>query len=207
MSKTRNTLLFSTLIAAIALGVPATSAMAKGGPGFGGAAGLEFQHFDQNGDGSLTPEEMRDIGKARFALMDGNGDGELSADELQAASEARREARFDRMIERLDSDGNGTVSAAEMEAGHAKMREGGKKTRDHARGDKGDHAGKRDGKRDGKPGGKRGGEERRETRGEARFDRMFALIDSDGNGTVSQAEFDSAKERLAARRAPAPTAE
>ncbi|WP_323765443.1 EF-hand domain-containing protein [Marinovum sp.] len=210
MSKTRNTLILSALVAAIALSVPATSALARGGPGAGGAAGLEFQHFDQNGDGSLTPEEMRDVGKARFAQMDGNGDGELSADELQAAAEARRDARFERMIERLDSDGNGTLSAAELEAGHDKMRKGGKMGRDQARGDKDGGSKERGAQRradqDSKQGGKRDGAERREARGDARFDQMFALVDTDGNGTVSQAEFDSAKARLATRRAPtAPT--
>ena len=174
MSKTRTPLIGAALIAAIALSVPAGSALAKGGAGFGGmggAAALEFEHFDQNGDGSLTPEEMRDLGKARFA----------------------------RMVDRLDTDGNGTVSAAEMEAGHDKMRKGGKMGKAHARGDKA-------------RGGKDGGEHRRAdrdgARGGAGFDRLFALIDTDGNGSVSEAEFDSAKERLAARRpgnAPAPT--
>jgi len=202
MSKTRTPLIGAALIAAIALSVPAGSALAKGGAGFGGmggAAALEFEHFDQNGDGSLTPEEMRDIGKARFARMDANGDGELSAEELEAAADARRDARFARMVDRLDTDGNGTVSAAEMEAGHDKMRKGGKMGKAHARGDKA-------------RGGKDGGEHRRAdrdgARGGAGFDRLFALIDTDGNGSVSEAEFDSAKERLAARRpgnAPAPT--
>ncbi len=225
MSKTRNSLVFSALVAAIALSVPATGALAKpGAGGLGGMSTLAFEHFDQDADGSLTKEELRDVGGARFNQMDANGDGELSADELEAAAEARRAARFGRMIERLDTDGNGTVSAEEMAAAHDKMGKRGKTGRDHAHGDKrGDKRGgdarhaehDRDGRmqrggeerraeRDGK---RAGGEERREQRADRRAERLFALIDTDGNGTVSQAEFDSAKDRLAAARrtGPAPT--
>lgn len=147
MSKTRNSLVFSALVAAIALSVPATGALAK--PGAGGPMGmstLAFEHFDQDADGSLTKEELRDIGAARFNQMDANGDGELSTDELEAAAEARRAARFERMVERLDTDGNGTVSAEEMAAAHDRMGKRGKMGRDHAQG--------------GKPGDKRGGEAR-----------------------------------------------
>lgn len=218
MSKTRTTLIGSALVAAIALTLPASSASARGGSGFiggpGGAAALEFEHFDQDGDGNLTPEEMRDVAKARFNATDTDGDGELSAAEIEAAADARKAARFTRMIERLDTDGNGTLSAEEMEAGHDKMRRGGKKGGDHARHeggkrdmDRGDH---RKGMKheDGK-GMKRGDrQERREARGAGGFEKMFALIDTDGNGTVSKAEFDSAKERLASVRGkdrPAPT--
>ncbi|WP_417523201.1 EF-hand domain-containing protein [Marinovum sp.] len=201
MSKTRNTLVGTALVAAIALSLPATSALAKGGMGgMGGGAALQFEHFDQNGDGSLTREEMQDVRKAHFNMVDTNGDGELSADELKAGADARREARFARMVERLDTDGNGTISAAEMEAGKDGMRKGGKMGKDHARdgkarGDK-EHAGK-------DRGGKRG-DDTRQGRGDDRFDRMFALIDTDGDGAVSKAEFDSAKERLANRRGAAP---
>lgn len=224
MSKTRNTLITTALMAAIALSVPATSALAKGGMGgnmggMGTMASLEFADFDQNGDGSLSKEELKDVAKARFNQTDTNGDGELTADELQAAADAKREARFDRMVERLDTDGNGAISAEEMEAGKGKMR--GKFGRDHARGDSDkqgrDHDKRGDGKRgdDARSEGKRGDDERgmkrdgeqRETRRGQMFDQFFALVDTDGNGTLSQEEFDSAKSRLEARRggaAPAP---
>ncbi|TNF23244.1 MAG: hypothetical protein EP318_00715 [Rhodobacteraceae bacterium] len=209
MSKTRTMLIGSALMAAIALGVPATSALAKGGDGFmggrGGAAGLEFENFDQNGDGSLSPEELRDVATARFNAMDTDGDGEVSAAEMEAAADARRAARFTRMIERLDTDGNGTLSAAEMQAGHDKMRDGGRKGRDHARKDggkrgmeKGEHRrGDRQGMKRGD--GQRGDrQQQREARGGQMSDRMFALIDTDGNGAISKEEFDSARARLAA---------
>ncbi|MGY3439318.1 MULTISPECIES: EF-hand domain-containing protein [unclassified Marinovum] len=221
MSKTRNTLITSALMAVIALSVPATSALAKGSMGgkMGGVAGLEFAHFDQDGDGSLTKEELMDVAKARFSKADTNGDGELTADELKASADAKREARFDRMVERLDTDGNGAISAEEMDAAKGKMR--GKMGRDHARGDSDkqgrDHDKRGDGERgddkrsegkrgDGERGMKRGGEQREARRGQM-FDQIFALADTDGNGTLSQEEFDSAKSRLEARRggaAPAP---
>lgn len=209
MSKTRTTLIGSALIAAIAVSVPATSALAKGGQGFmggrGSAAELEFENFDQNGDGSLTQEELRDVAKARFSAADTDGDGELSATELEAAADARRSARYTRMIERLDTDGNGSLSAEEMQAGHDKMRDGGRKGRDQARRDGGKRGMERGEHRRGeargmqREDGQRGDrQDRRAARGGQGFDRMFALIDTDGNGAISKEEFDSAKSRLAA---------
>ncbi|MDO6728761.1 EF-hand domain-containing protein [Marinovum sp. 2_MG-2023] len=230
MSKTRSTLIGSVLVAAIALSVPATGALAKGGDhgrmgGFHGAAGMTFEDFDLDSDGSLTKEELKNIAQVRFNKLDSDGDGQLSAAELEAAAEAKRAARFTRMIDRMDSDGNGTLSAEEMQAGQDKMRKGGKQGHEHARG-KNDERGKdhRMGKRDGEHRGEhrgemRGGEmrggdrqDRREARGEQRFERMFALVDVDGNGTISKEEFDSAKTRLEAARGgkqgqPAPAAE
>lgn len=216
MSKTRTPLIGAALIAAIALSVPATGASAKGMAGMmGGVAALEFEHFDQNGDGSLTRDELRDVHKARFNAADSNGDGELSAEEMQAAAEARRTARYVRMVERLDTDGNGTVSAEEMEAARDRMHErrgqgrdngrdharkdGGKRWQErgeHRRADRGDHRGMNRG----------GHHSERQARGGAMFEQMFALADTDGNGTLSKEEFDSAKARLADARATRPSA-
>ena len=185
MSKTRSTVIGAGLMAALVLTLPATGAMARGGPGGGfGPAMLEFSDLDADGDGKLTKDEMANMAQAHFAKVDANGDGELSADELQAAAAERQARRVARMIETLDSDGNGTLNAEEMKAA-GDMRRG---------------HGKRAGK-DGEGHKKRWGwgkssEERRE----ARMERMFDRIDADGDGAISETEFEEARAHMMKRR-------
>ncbi|MDA7427970.1 EF-hand domain-containing protein [Primorskyibacter aestuariivivens] len=185
MSKTRSTVIGAGLMAAIVLTLPATSAMARGGPSGGfGPAMLEFIDLDANGDGQLSTDEMANMAQAHFAKVDANGDGELSADELQAAAAERQARRVARMIETLDSDGNGTLSAEEMEA-----------ARD-MRGGHGQRAGK-----DGEGHKKRWGwGKSNEERREARIERMFDRIDADGDGAISEAEYDEARAHMMKRR-------
>lgn len=74
----------------------------------------EFTELDVNGDGQITQAEMDAHRTARFAEIDADGDGAVSAAELRAASERKKEARLERMIERFDKDGDGKLSQAEM---------------------------------------------------------------------------------------------
>lgn len=71
-----------------------------------------FGDVDANGDGAVTPAEMRAFGDVRRGMMfdvaDTDGDGFLTADELDAVRTAR-------MIARMDGDGDGRISRAEME--------------------------------------------------------------------------------------------
>lgn len=101
-------ILMSAMILGVALsGLPAAAA------GFGDRP--DFATLDQNGDGSLSREELANAGAARFAAVDTDGDGALSAEELAAAGSERMAKRAERMIERLDSNDDGMLQQAELE--------------------------------------------------------------------------------------------
>lgn len=191
MSTTRKTMMGAGLVAVMALALPATGAMARGGPegGFGPAM-LDFGDLDLNGDGQLTKDELSKQAEARFAKVDTDGDGQLDATELKAAASERQSLMVARMIQRLDEDGNGTLSATEMQA----ARDMGRGHR-MKRGERGDHA-------RGERGGKRWGRDRGEDRREARLDRMFERVDANGDGVISEEEFNTIKDHMARRNAP-----
>jgi len=88
--------------------------------------GPDFAELDADGNGQLTPAEMRAHAAARFAVADSDANGTLSAEELTAAAAARQAERAgrrtDRMIEWMDADGDGALSPAEMpRRGSARM--------------------------------------------------------------------------------------
>ncbi len=141
-----------TLLAAPALAaghdtaMPATGAAkaaAKAKPRIHGYMAL-FTKADANGDGLLSPDEIRAYRKAIFESRDSNGDGRLTKEELVAAAMKRVEQRItrrvdarmarrdrngdgaidmneavgtrgiDRLFKRFDANGDGRLSAAEM---------------------------------------------------------------------------------------------
>lgn len=182
------------LFAATALSMVLGAASAQAAPGGRGGWG---GNPDANQDGTLTRAEMTSAAETRFAKMDVNKDGKIDA----ADREARKAERFSK----LDRDGNGEVSQAEMDAMKAErmaMREARKaerfammdtdksgglsademaKGRGMGHGERGEHAeGGHHGKR-GHHGGMRGGGKGRGMMGKA--------IDTDGNGSISKAEF------------------
>ena len=165
---------FLTLAILAGASLSAMNAQAQGTPPEKPA----FAEVDADGNGEVTPAEMRAFGEtrkqARFDAADADGDGSLNRAELLTLGAERAEARVDRMIETLDSDGDGMLSVEEMEArrddgrrGH-RGRDGGARG-EHRRGD-------RDGDR-GERGAGRGGE------------RMFGRADTDGSGTLSAGEW------------------
>lgn len=97
-------------------------ATASGALAFGGKAGHgggeitppAFSDFDQNGDGSITADEINNMKSAQFAKTDTDGNGELSAEELITARQKANEDRVAKMIERFDKDGSGGLSLDEM---------------------------------------------------------------------------------------------
>lgn len=79
-----------------------------------------FEEVDADGNGEVTPAELRGMGDARKAARfddaDADDDGFLTQAELDAAHEARQASRSARMIERLDTDGDGQLSREEAQA-------------------------------------------------------------------------------------------
>ena len=117
--------------------------------------------------GDMTRAQAEAKAGERFARMDVNGDGVIN----QADREARRAA----MVAKLDTDKDGTVSAEERAAAKAARAanrpEGAHAGKRHG----GDHAGH-------KMGGKRGD----------RAGMMGRMGDTNGDGTISKAEFTAA---------------
>lgn len=82
----------------------------------GGMMGGMMKMFDADGDGTVTPEEMRSQLQAKLAEYDSDGDGTLSIAEFETLHGAMiREMMVDR-FQHLDADGDGAVTAEEMAA-------------------------------------------------------------------------------------------
>ncbi len=77
---------------------------------------IEENGLDADGDGTVTPEEMRSQLQAKLAEYDSDGDGTLSIAEFETLHSAMiREMMVDR-FQHLDADGDGAVTAEEMAA-------------------------------------------------------------------------------------------
>ena len=84
--------------------------------GMGPMGGDIMQKFDKDGDGSVTPNEMRTQLQAKLTEFDSNGDSALSIAEFETLHSAMiREIMVDK-FQHLDADGDGTVTAQEMTA-------------------------------------------------------------------------------------------
>ncbi|ARO14157.1 EF hand domain protein [Ketogulonicigenium robustum] len=151
-----------------------------------------FADLDANGDGQLTLEDFAALRAARFAALDTNGDGTISAEEVVAAEEAARQARqLDRaqaMLDRLDANGDGVLQVEEL---NAPSREG-----QHLRDDNRPHEGQRP------PMGRRGPHQGDDMRifgpmiDEVMLQHMIAIVDTDGDGAISPAEYAEGPAKL-----------
>lgn len=151
------------------------------GPGAFGAAPmgqLDFATLDADGNGAITQEDLDALAAERFAEVDLNGDGTLDASEVAAQMTARIEERG------LDSRTQGAVEWTPTidEDRVAWMAEG--------------VVLRMDDNDDGvlsieevTPDGDRAG-------------KMLARLDTDGDGAVSQEEFDAAVAKMAERGQP-----
>jgi Ca2+-binding EF-hand superfamily protein len=84
--------------------------------GMGPMGGGMTQKFDTDGDGTVTPDEMRAQLQAKMTEFDSDGDSALSIAEFEALHSAMiRETMVDR-FQHLDADGDGAVTAEEMTA-------------------------------------------------------------------------------------------
>jgi len=138
----------------------------------------EFGTFDTNGDGVITQAEIDAIVVAKYAESDTNGDGFLDADELKAKMMNRGERRRgrnrgnDQDNAKMPKDGQGNPEL--MEAQKAERMDLAVKQllqRADADGD-----------------GQLSMEEARPPKS----GQMFARFDTNGNGEVTQAEWDAA---------------
>lgn len=87
-----------------------------GGMGPMGGGMMQMFDADADGDGTVTPKEMRTQLQAKLAEYDSDGDGTLSIAEFETLHSAMiRETMVDR-FQQLDADGDGAVTAEEMVA-------------------------------------------------------------------------------------------
>jgi len=84
-----------------------------GGPGMMGAL---LQKFDSDGDGALSPDELRSGLLGELKQYDENGNGSLSLDEFSGFYAAMTRPRMVRHFQALDVDGDGKVTSTEMGA-------------------------------------------------------------------------------------------
>ena len=102
---------FAGTLGTLVLASGATQAV---GEGLGGQRDVSFEQLDANGDGEVTPAEMRASGAARFEEADTNGDGKLSFDELEAQAQDNYKRFIGLLIARADADKDGMLTLQEM---------------------------------------------------------------------------------------------
>ena len=166
-----------------------------------------FAKMDANADGSLSREDREARAAQRFTESDANQDGEISPEEMTAAREKREAERAARraemqatMFERLDTDGSGGLSQAELEAGKAMRAQMGGE--DRRRG-KGPRMGRGGPEKMGMMALRRADTNYDNAVSREEFDAMvearFARIDTDGSGTITEAEREAAKSQMRGR--------
>jgi Ca2+-binding EF-hand superfamily protein len=160
------------------IAAPALAGPRGGGPGKAGMMKERMAALDTDGDGEVSEAEIKAHKAAMFVAIDTNSDGQLSEAELSAhhdAKRAQRKAKFedrrgdrvDNMFERFDTNKDGSITRDEVAAVQAAKEaewEAKKAERQAEWAEK--------------------GAEMQAAR--------FAKMDTDGNGTISQEEFESA---------------
>lgn len=91
------------------------------GDGFVDAAELQAQML------ARTTARLEERSARMIARLDTDGDGKLSPEEMRAGPRGNRDNgdRFERMLKRFDTDGDGAISREEMEAARAAWSERG----------------------------------------------------------------------------------
>lgn len=83
------------------------------GPGF---MGTMVQKFDTNGDGVVSPDELRNGLQGDLKKYDANGDGTLSLDEFATFYADITRTAMVRHFQAFDADGDGKITASEFTA-------------------------------------------------------------------------------------------
>lgn len=79
------------------------------------------QMMDADGDGTVTPEEMRAMMQAKLTENDADGNGSLSIKEFETLHSAMMRNMMVDRFQHLDADGDGAVTPEEMMAPAAMM--------------------------------------------------------------------------------------
>jgi len=79
------------------------------------------QMMDADGDGTVTPEEMRGMMQAKLTENDADGNGSLSIKEFETLHSAMMRNMMVDRFQHLDADGDGAVTPEEMMAPAAMM--------------------------------------------------------------------------------------
>ncbi|GHB19945.1 hypothetical protein GCM10007094_04870 [Pseudovibrio japonicus] len=201
-------------VAALIAGTALTPAMAA--PGFAGKSGKQmssrfFETYDTNNDGVVTTADIETKRKADFTKADTNGDGTISLEEWKvfAAERAaeRGKDRTVRMFQRFDTNGDGQVTredflaqAERMTARMDKMQQRKSERMAKMRDGKGPNSEGKQGKgswNDGprKQGMMAGKHHGKGMRGEM-MRGMFAQVDLDSDGKISQEELGKLADKL-----------
>lgn len=113
-------------IIAIVAGVTLPLAV-QAAPDTSGMRAKMMERLDTDHDGKISSAEWQVATDARFKATDANGDGFVSPDEMKAAAQKRAAAkggdRSERMFKSADANSDGKLSKAEYEAGSQKMYE------------------------------------------------------------------------------------
>ncbi len=165
----------ASLAAIAALALPAA---AYGGRGDGMKRPDMMKMLDTDGDGTVSDAEIKAHKAQMFIAIDTNGDGALSQDELTAHQdamrakmkvnfEARRGDRVDNMFDRYDTNKDGSITRDEVTAVQAT--------------------------RAAKWKAKKADRQAQWAKKGAKMQAArFTKMDTDGNGTISQEEFEAA---------------
>lgn len=174
-------------------GAAALSLAATVGVAVAQQAPAQHRGPDADNDGRISRAEFVDGRIARLTALDTNRDGTVSVEELSAGKEARRAERQAAMFERLDTNNDGSISRAEFTT---------RPERDGPRADRADHrmgGHHRSGPgRHGGPRGERGPVVISEV--SAKLTEQFTKADTDGDGSLSQAERQASRAEMREQR-------
>ena len=92
-----------------------------GNMGKGMMDGAMMQMLDADGDGNVTPQEMREQMQAKLTEYDSDGDGTLSISEFETLHSAMIREKMVDKFQHLDADGDGVITSDEMTAPAKKM--------------------------------------------------------------------------------------
>ena len=149
----------------------------------------------------MTRTDVQTRVKAHFAEMDANKDGAVTQAEIDAGRTAKMAERHSEMFTKMDTDKNGSISRTEFDTHHAAKMQGGRGAMEGHRGMKhGDGPGKM-----GRMGGRMfamadANKDGKVTEAEATTAALahFDKVDTDKNGTISDAEHQAAREKMRA---------
>lgn len=149
----------------------------------------------------MTRTDVQTRVKTHFAEMDANKDGAVTQAEIDSGRAAKMAERHGEMFTKMDADKNGSISRAEFDAHHAGMMQDGHRGM-------GDHRGREHGGGHGEKGQMGGGmfamadanKDGKVTEAEATQAALahFDKMDTDKNGTISDAEHKAAREQMRA---------